>query len=89
MNVDRIFLVTDVYYVSEVKINIIIGDQEDSFQLKGRIPIGFSMIRYNLDQVGLLGDRKNVKVARWKAKWLGNQFRRPDDTLPFDPFNKS
>ena len=89
INVDRIFLITEVYYVSEIKIHNIIGDKSDSFQLRGHIPIGFSMVRYNLGQDGLLGDKKNVKVARWKAKWLGHQFRKPDDKLPFDPFNKS
>ena len=85
---DRLFLITEVHYVTDVKIHLIIGDNEDEFQLRGRIPIGFSLVRYKLDDHGLLGDKKNVKVANWKAHWIRHQFREKDDPLPFDPFHK-
>ena len=88
VNMDRIFLITEVHYVSEVKVNIVIGDNEDEFQLRGRIPIGFTLVRYKLGQNGVLGDKKIVKVAKWKAHWIKNQFRGKDDPLPFDPFHK-
>lgn len=34
-NFDRIFLITEVFYVSEVKVHVGIADKEDTFFLKG------------------------------------------------------
>ncbi|KAL4229716.1 hypothetical protein ACF0H5_010104 [Mactra antiquata] len=69
IDIDRIFLITEVFYVTEVKLYISVGDVEDFLHLQGQIPIGFSMERYKLDKDGILGSHKHVKLSTWFGKW--------------------
>lgn len=86
INIDKIYLITEVFYVTDVKVHVSIGDRDDDFLIKGQIPVGFSMVRYKLQNDGTLGACKKVKTSSWGARWTRNLKRDENDPLPFDPF---
>ncbi|XP_045206928.2 uncharacterized protein C11orf42-like isoform X2 [Mercenaria mercenaria] len=85
-NIDRIYLITEVFYVSDAKIHVSIGNEEDEYLIKGQIPIGFSLVRYNLLPDGTLGPCKKKKPGSWCARWIRHLARDKNDPFPFDPF---
>lgn len=86
IHLDRFFLITEVFYASEVTIHVAVGDKEDDFILKGRIPVGFTMMRYTLTEDGMIDKCKRARTGRWNARWVKKLTRDHTDPLPFDPF---
>ena len=56
--------------------------------LVGRIPIGFSLVRYKLHSDGYLGEKKPKKPNKWHARWIKCQVRHAQDALPLNPFEE-
>lgn len=61
--IDRIFLITEVFYVSEVKVYVGIADQEDMFIMKGKLrTASVSDENWALFHYGMKG-------LLWDVKW--------------------
>ncbi|XP_060554341.1 uncharacterized protein C11orf42-like [Ruditapes philippinarum] len=88
-NIDRIYLITEVYYVSDVKINLTIGNEDDEYIIKGQIPIGFTLVRYHVLPDGTLGPCKQKKPTSWSAKWIRNVVREADGSLVTNIFQEA
>ncbi|KAK3099146.1 hypothetical protein FSP39_000132 [Pinctada imbricata] len=82
-NLSKFFYVWAVYYISGMRMQVTINNKSDSITIDRKIPIGFQMKRYLLQQNGLLGTVKDVQTAKWQVKWIrGCKFRNPMSALP-------
>ncbi|KAK3576421.1 hypothetical protein CHS0354_025183 [Potamilus streckersoni] len=88
-NVKKIYLLKDVFIASEIIVRVTIGDRNDTFQAKGKIPIAFCLMKYQIDLNGMLHDEMEVDTQKWKVNWMKpSLFRNPKDPLPEPPKEK-
>ncbi|XP_052791579.1 uncharacterized protein C11orf42-like [Mya arenaria] len=67
---DRVYLITECFYVTEAKIQLTIADKQDTYLIKGQIPVGFKMVKYKLHPNGTLGTCKQVSTRKWRVNWI-------------------
>ena len=85
-NLKKFYYIYEVFYVSAVRMKVILNDKIDVLAIDEKIPIGFRLKRYDIQPDGLIGPLKHVDDKKWRVNWVKcSQFRNPMEDLPSPP----